>query len=89
MTLRKLIYKMLQRDELNLDQLFEQINIKNNIARATIRGRLSEMVRAGEVRKIGGDPDNKYSKDIVCTFKSIPIKDRVKIPAQMLTTPTQ
>lgn len=52
---------------MDITGLFEKINEKNDIARATIRGRLSEMVRAGEVKKLASEK-----------FKAIPVEQIVK-----------
>lgn len=52
---------------MNIDGLFAKINEKNDIARATIRGRLSEMVRAGEVKKLASEK-----------FKAIPVEQIVE-----------
>jgi len=59
---------------MTIDQMVKRIQEKNpNITRATIRGRLSELVNAGEVKVKGTDPKNTDSSN---TFKSIPIEDR-------------
>ncbi len=59
---------------MDITGLFDKINEKNDIARATIRGRLSEMVRAGEVKKLASEK-----------FKAIPVDEIVKIHAQEIT----
>lgn len=58
---------------MDITGLFDKINEKNDIARATIRGRLSEMVRAGEVKKLASEK-----------FKAIPVEEIVKIHAKEL-----
>jgi len=61
------IYNILSKQSLDITGLFEKINEKNDIARATIRGRLSEMVRAGEVKKLASEK-----------FKAIPVEQIIK-----------
>lgn len=66
-----MIYNILSEQNLDITGLFDKINEKNDIARATIRGRLSEMVKAGEVKKL---PSEK--------FKAIPIEKIVEAHKQ-------
>lgn len=69
MTLRKLLFKLLSEKAMNLDELFKEINLKNEIARPTIRGRISDMIRDGEVKRLG-DLRNQYSET---KFEAIPL----------------
>ena len=71
MTLRKVIYNILSESNLDITGLFDKINEKNDIARATIRGRLSEMVKAGEVKKLASEK-----------FKAIPVEQIVEAHKQ-------
>ena len=67
---------------MNIGELLEEIQIKNpNIARPTVRGRLSDMVKDGEVERIGGDPRNK---DSTALFKVIPLDIQIKNKEQRL-----
>lgn len=60
---------------MNIDELFNAITQKNpNIARPTIRGRLSDMVNAGELKKI---VDSKNSTAI---FKVIHETEEISAP---------
>lgn len=53
---------------MDITGVLNKINEKNpDIARATIRGRLSEMVKAGEVKKLASEK-----------FKAIPIEQIIK-----------
>lgn len=82
MTLRKLIWQKLQEKPMNIGELLEEIQIKNpNIARPTVRGRLSDMVKDGEVERIGGDPRNADSQAL---FKVIPLEIQNKNKEQSL-----
>ena len=53
MTLRTVVLDKIKEEPQTISSLFESLNEKNNIHRHTIRGRLSEMVRAGQIKKEG------------------------------------
>ena len=80
MTLRKLLFKLLSEKAMNIDELFKEINLKNEIARPTIRGRISDMIRDGEVKRLG-DLRNQYSET---KFEAIPISVQKQIRKQKL-----
>ncbi len=70
MTLRKLIFQLLSAKPMNIGELLEEIQIKNpNIARPTVRGRLSDMVKAKEIQKVGSERNT----DSQSLFKAIPL----------------
>jgi hypothetical protein len=70
MTLRKLIFQLLCEKPMNIGELLAEIQIKNpDIARPTVRGRLSDMVKANEIKRIGSERNT----DSECLFKAIPL----------------
>lgn len=82
MTLRKLIFQKLSDKPMNIGELLEEIQIKNpNIARPTVRGRLSDMVKDGELQRIGGEPRNADSQAL---FKAIPLNVQAENQEQRL-----
>jgi len=86
MTLRKLIFQLLSEKPMNIGELLTEIQIKNpDIARPTVRGRLSDMVKAKEIQKVGSE----RNADSQSLFKAIPLKvqtenappqDKLEIP---------
>ena len=71
---------------MNIDGLFTEINLKNDIARPTIRGRLSDMIKDGEVKRIGGDQRNTYSE---AEFEAITVTIQKQNIRQMVEIKTQ
>jgi len=50
--LRDVVFQKLEKPQ-TITQLFEDLNQKNNTERATIRGRLSELMKDGKIKKVG------------------------------------
>lgn len=61
MSLRDVVFQKLEKPQ-TITELFDDLNEKNNTERATIRGRLSELMKAGKIKKVGD------------TFSRIPTK---------------
>ena len=53
LTLRAVILDKIKETPQTIDTLFTDLNVKNNIHRHTIRGRLSELVKAETIKKEG------------------------------------
>jgi len=57
LSLREIVLEKLETPQ-TLTQLFDDLNEKNDIKRESIRGRLSELKKAGRIKKVG----EKFSK---------------------------
>ena len=53
MSLRTLIKEKLAEQSMSLDELMDDLSKKNDIKRESIRGRLSELKKNKEVKKLG------------------------------------
>ena len=53
MSIRTVIKEKLATKSMTLDELFTDLNQKNNIKRESVRGRLSELRKDKEVKKTG------------------------------------
>jgi len=52
LSLRDVVLQKLEKPQ-TITQLFDDLNQKNNTERATIRGRLSELMKDGKIKKVG------------------------------------